>query len=67
MKLEGNVEEREDKGDRKAPHPLKKMQRSAFTHVAVEHMARVSECQSTVSIASLGSFVGYDRLLPALG
>src|SRR3981081_116026 len=30
-------------------------------------MARVSVCQSSLSIASLGSFVGYDRLLPALG
>jgi hypothetical protein len=27
MKLEGNAEERQDKGDRKAPHPLKKIQR----------------------------------------
>jgi hypothetical protein len=27
MKLEGNAEQRQDKGDRKAPHPLKKMQR----------------------------------------
>ena len=27
MKLEGNAEEREGKGDRKVPHPLKKMQR----------------------------------------
>jgi len=30
------------------------------------HMARVSECQSSFLIASLGSFVGYDRLLPGL-
>src|ERR1700676_3580303 len=30
-------------------------------------MARVSECQFTLLIASLGSFVGHDGLLPGLG